>query len=96
MDVITKNIARGFIATIGPEKIGNMATELMNGLIQQKKNIPLEPGEIDIVGLVYEINGVAHFAQIAIKDNEEGKTEITRYLSIDRINNLIQTLLENI
>lgn len=96
MDVITKNIARGFIKTIGPEKIGKMAGELINVVIAEKSKVELLPGEIDVVGIIYELNGIANFAQVAIRDNEAGETEISRYIYIKTINELLQSLLENI
>lgn len=96
MDYITKNLARGLISTMGPAKIAKMAEELLSELITAKKSEPLQEGETDIIGIIYEVDNVAHFAQAAIKDNEAGQVEITRYLSTNTINELLQTLLNNL
>jgi hypothetical protein len=96
MDLITKNLVRGVISTIGTAKIAKMAEQLLNELISVKKTIPLLEGETDIIGILYEVNGLAHFAQAAIKDNEAGQVVITRYISVNTLNELIQTHLKDI
>jgi hypothetical protein len=96
MDLISKNIARAFIKTIGTDKIANMAGTIINEVITQKKAIQLNPGEDDIIGIVYEKNGTAYFAQCIIHDNDEGVTEILRFEKVTPITELLQTLLNNI
>jgi hypothetical protein len=96
MDVITKNIARGFIKTIGTDKIANMSGTIINEVIAQKKAIQLNTGEDDIIGIIYEKNGIAYFAQGIIHDNQEGTTEILRFENVRPITELLQILLNNI
>lgn len=96
MDPITKNIARALIKSMGTDKIGEMAATLLTDVTERKKLIPLEKGETDIVALVYSINGVAYFATCAIKEMDNGNTEICRFVEVKPITELLQTMLENI
>lgn len=96
MDLITKNVARGMIRTIGPLKIAGMADELIKGLIAEKQKIELLPGESDIIGIVFEIEGVAHFSQAAIVNMPDGTTAITRQITTTTINELLQMVLSNL
>ena len=96
MDLITKNIARMLISTMGPEKIGNMSAEMIAGLIDQKNKIELDEGEADVIGVIYEIDGQAHFAQVAIRDNEAGETILARFISVKTVNEMLSSLLSNI
>ena len=94
-DSIKENIARAFIKTIGPKNIGKGANAIFEHLIKLKSDVPLQPGETDIIGIIYEINGIAHFAQCAIRDNEAGKVEITRYILVKPIPQLVELLINN-
>jgi len=96
MDVITKNIARGLIKSMGPEKIGEMAASLLTEITERKNIIPLQEGENDIVALVYSINGIAYFAQCGIKEMENGNTEICRFIEVTPITEMLQNMLQNI
>ena len=96
MDLITKNIARGLISTIGTEKIAKMSGEIITGLIGMKNEIPLQEGEDDVIGILYEIDGIAHFAQAVIIENQAGNTEIKRFISVKTVNEMLKSLFDNI
>ncbi len=96
MDVITKNIARTLIATIGTDKISKIVADLIKTLVEEKNKLPLQDGEADIIGIVYEADGVAHFAQAAIRETEAETTEITRYISVSTIPDMVTKLFQNI
>lgn len=96
MNVITKNIARGLISTMGTAEINKMAVAFIDDVILKKNEIALDDSECDVIGIIYEINKTAYFAQAAIRENQEGETVIVRYLNVTKITDLLETLLENI
>ena len=96
LNPIAKNLARLMIKTLGPEKISEMVSSIFVEAIKGKQNIELLNDETDIIGIIYDYSGTATFATVAIRENEAGNSEITRYLSVSPILTIVKNLLSNI
>lgn len=80
------------INMIGQDKIAPMITDIINEIMQQKKQVELELNEFDVCAIFYEKGGVPYFALAFVDDNDC----ITRYDKVQKIEDFVNTMLKNI
>jgi len=86
-------IFRTIIRSLGTENISNQATQFLTAIVEQKKTIPMEPGEVDIAAMLYEQEGKVYFIKAAFDAENKIKRFIDDPIEIkDLINNALKTL----
>lgn len=80
------------ITAIGAENIANNAREFLREIVDQKKKIPMLPGESDIVAVIYEHENTPYFSIAAIND----LNHIVRVVEFSPLENFIKQYLENL
>lgn len=96
MNVIKKNLIAGAISMIGKDNISDMINNLVSGILQKKSEVQLLPGENYICGLFYEVNGEIHYSTVAIREGENQEMNITRFMHVQKISDLIDKAIKEI
>lgn len=87
--VALKGLAKMVKNMIPPEAIGQAVEAAVKSAIDYKNQIELEPGEVNAVGLVYEVEGEAYTA-IAVLNAENF---ITRFENVRPLKELAAELI---
>ena len=85
-------IIKMLISSIGIDNINATANSILNEAIKWADAQPLETGEITIVGLLYQNEGIPYYAAVTILENKQ----IGRYLVDQPVSELIKSLLSNL
>ncbi len=87
-----KTMVRSIVGMIGKDTIKEKADEFFKGLIAEKKEHPLLDGEVDIIGILYEHEGVPMYGIATIDANDC----MVRYIMAQPVGEFIVKSLENL
>lgn len=78
------------IDLVGPDNIAEMLQGLLTKAIEHKASIPLEDGETDIIGILYEKDKTMYFALVGFNNEAD---HITRYIQHYSVNELANKII---
>jgi hypothetical protein len=94
MNAIKRNLIAGAISMIGKENISEMVTQVIQGILAKKKELPLSEGESEISALFYEVEGEIYYSTVGVREGDNQEMIITRFIHVQKISQLIESAIK--
>jgi len=96
MNAIKRNLISAAIGMIGKDNISDMIQNIVSGILEEKKNIPLSEGESAISALFYEVEGEIYYSTVGCREGENQEIIITRFIHVQKISQLIEKAIKTL
>ena len=90
--MINPAILKMLIRSIGIENISNSADSIIQEGIKWIDSQPLQPGEVQIVGILYHNAGIPYYAVVAM----DQYSTIVRYIQDKPLKEFIESFISNL